>query len=74
MKVGILLALVILSGCASISPDVQKSVSRDQTMEKMAKSALIAEMLQSPDPVVRSKGAEIAKEFIKQEKKSFFNF
>jgi len=68
-----LLALM-LTGCASFSPDVEKSVSRDKTMEKLAKTALITEMLNSPDPVVRAKGAEIADKFLKEPKKNIFGF
>lgn len=69
-----ILAITVLSGCASLNPDVEKSVSRDQTMERMAKTALIAEMLNSPDPVVRSKGADIAAKFLTEQKKSLFDF
>jgi hypothetical protein len=42
-------------------------------MENMARTALINEMLNSPDPAVRLEGARIAKEFINP-KKSLFNF
>lgn len=75
MKNKILLALLslTLSGCASLDSDVEKSKSRDKTMERMAKIALINEMLQSPDPTVRLEGARIAKEFV-NEKKSIFGF
>ena len=43
-------------------------------MESMAKAALINQMLQSPDPVVRNKGADAAAEFLKKEKRSIFDF
>ena len=57
MKIVVVTAL-LLSGCASMSnPDVEKSLSRDQTMEKMAKAALINDMLNSPDPAIRYKCA-----------------
>lgn len=73
-KLGLVIVAVTLAGCAS-SPDTEKSVSRDATMTRMAETALIAEMLNSPDPVVRAKGAEIADKFInRKEKKSIFNF
>lgn len=49
-------------------PEVAKSTSRDKTMESMAKAAIIAEMLNSKDPVVRARGAEAAAEFLKKEK------
>lgn len=60
----IILSTVFLTGCASFSPETQQSISRDQTMSHMAKTALINEMLNSPDPTVRLEGARIAKEFI----------
>lgn len=59
----ILIITVLLAGCAS-NPDLEKSVSRDRTMTNMAKTALINEMLTSPDPAVRLEGARIAKDFI----------
>jgi PBP1b-binding outer membrane lipoprotein LpoB len=59
----ILFTVIFLTGCAT-NPDLQKSVSRDQTMNNMAKTALINEMLNSPDPTVRLEGARIAKDFI----------
>lgn len=59
----ILIITVLLAGCAS-NPDLEKSVSRDRTMNDMAKTALINEMLNSSDPAVRLEGARIAKEFI----------
>ena len=67
----ILILTLLLAGCAA--PDVEKSISRDRTMENMARTALINEMLNSPDPAVRLEGARIAKEFINP-KKSLFNF
>lgn len=76
MKTAIVgLALLVLSGCATISPESEKSISRDKTMERMAKLALINEMLNSPDPIVRAKAAEIAEKFINdKEKKGLFDF
>ena len=67
----VLVITLLLAGCAT--PDVEKSISRDRTMENMARTALINEMLNSPDPAVRLEGARAAKEFINP-KKSFFNF
>ena len=76
MKVAIVFALVLLSGCAVMSnPDVEKSLSRDKTMEQMAKAALINDMLNSPDPHIRAKGATIAEKFLTEEpKKGLFGF
>ena len=75
MKILIAVALVLLSGCASISnPEVEKSVSRDKTMEQMAKAALINDMLHSPDPHIRAKGAAIAEKFLTEPKKGLFGF
>ena len=75
MKILIAVALVLLSGCASMSnPDVEKSISRDKTMEQMAKAALINDMLHSPDPHIRAKGASIAEKFLTESKKSLFGF
>jgi hypothetical protein len=54
--------VLLLTGCAT--PDVEKSVSRDRTMNDMAKTALINEMLNSKDPAVRLEGARIAKDFV----------
>ena len=68
----ILIFALFLSGCAT-NPDLEKSVSRDKTMNNMAKTALINEMINSPDPHVRSKGAEAASQFINP-KKRFFDF
>ena len=66
----IVLIAVLLAGCATNS-DVEKSVSKDRTMTDMARTALIQEMLTSPDPHVRAKGADAAKEFINPTKKWF---
>jgi hypothetical protein len=66
----ILIFALLLTGCAT-NPDVEKSVSRDKTMNDMAKTALINEMLNSPDPAVRLEGARIAKDFIAPKKKLF---
>jgi hypothetical protein len=75
MKIAIALALVLLSGCASLSnPEVEKSVSRDKTMEQMAKAALINDMLHSPDPHIRAKGASIAEKFLTEPKRNLFGF
>lgn len=75
MKILIVGATLLLVGCASFNPDVDKSISRDKTMEKMAKIALINEMLTSPDPIVRAKAADIAAKFInEEEKKNLFGF
>ena len=66
---------VMLSGCTVMSnPEVQKSVSRDKTMEQMARAALINDMLNSPDPHVRAKGAAIAEKFLVEPKKNLFGF
>ena len=67
----ILVIAVLLTGCASFSPDTEKSISRDKTMDSMAKTALINEMLNSPDPAVRLEAARIAKEFIVPKKNIF---
>ena len=75
MKIVIAFALVVLSGCAAMSnPDVEKSLSRDKTMEQMAKAALINDMLNSPDPHIRAKGAAIAEKFLTEPKKGLFGF
>jgi hypothetical protein len=75
MKIAIALALILLSGCASLSnPEVEKSVSRDKTMEQMAKAALINDMLHSPDPHIRAKGASIAEKFLTEPKQNLFGF
>ena len=73
MKKFLLIPIILLAGCASTDPDVVKSTSRDKTMDNMAKVALINEMLNSRDPIVRSKGAEAAQEFLKKDK-SIFNW
>ena len=73
MKTAIILSALLLAGCAT-DPNVQRSVSKDQTMEKMAKVALINEMLTSPDPHVRAKGASIAEQFLIEPKKNIFGF
>jgi PBP1b-binding outer membrane lipoprotein LpoB len=67
MKTLLLASVLILAGCAT-NPEVEKSISRDQTMSNIAKTALINEMLNSPDPHVRSKGAEAAAQFINPKK------
>jgi len=75
MKIVVAFALVLLSGCAVISnPDVEKSVSRDKTMEQMARAALINDMLNSPDPHIRAKGAAIAEKFLTEPKRNIFGF
>jgi PBP1b-binding outer membrane lipoprotein LpoB len=75
MKITVGIIAVLLSGCASMSnPDVEKSLSRDKTMEKMAKAALINDMLNSPDPHIRAKGAAIAEKFLTEPKKGLFGF
>jgi outer membrane murein-binding lipoprotein Lpp len=63
MKSIIIITTLLLAGCAT-NPDVDKSVSRDRTMNDMAKTALINEMLNSKDPAVRLEGARIAKDFV----------
>jgi uncharacterized protein YcfL len=67
MKTLLLVSVLVLAGCAT-NPEVEKSISRDQTMSNMAKTALINEMLNSPDPLVRAKGAEAAATFINPKK------
>ncbi len=73
MKITLLIAAMLLAGCAT-NPEVQKSISKDQTMDKMAKAALINEMLVSPDAHVRAKGAAIAEKFLIEPKKNLFGF
>ena len=73
MKIALIIASIALVGCAT-NPEVQKSVSKDQTMDKMAKAALINEMLISLDPHVRAKGAAIAEQFVIEPKKNLFGF
>jgi PBP1b-binding outer membrane lipoprotein LpoB len=65
----VLVVALLLVGCAS--PDLEKSVSRDKTMTNLAKTALINEMLNSPDPAVRLEGSRIAKEFVVPKKRLF---
>jgi hypothetical protein len=75
MKISVVVLAVLLSGCAVMSnPDVEKSTSRDKTMEQMARAALIHDMLNSPDPHVRAKGATIAEKFLTEPKKNIFGF
>ena len=75
MKIAIGIIALMLSGCAVMSnPEVEKSVSRDKTMEHMAKAALINDMLNSPDAHVRAKGATIAEKFLTEPKKNLFGF
>jgi hypothetical protein len=75
MKLAVSILAILLSGCAVMSnPDVEKSVSRDKTMEQMAKAALINDMLNSPDAHVRAKGASIAEKFLTEPKKNIFGF
>ena len=57
-----------------IGPKEREGITRDKTMENMAKIALINEMLTSPDPSVRLEGARAASEFLKKEKRSIFNW
>ncbi len=75
MKILALITALFLSGCAIMSsPDVEKAVSRDKTMEQMAKAALINDMLNSPDPHIRAKGAIIAEKFLTEPKRNLFGF
>lgn len=75
MKIALGILAILLSGCAVMSnPEVEKSLSRDKTMEKMAKAALINDMLNSPDPHIRAKGASIAEQFLTEPKKGLFGF
>jgi len=75
MKIAVIITTLLLSGCAVLSnPDVEKSVSRDKTMEHMAKAALINDMLNSPDAHVRAKGAAIAEKFLTEPKRNIFGF
>ena len=75
MKIVLIISALLLSGCAAMtSPDVEKSLSRDKTMEQMAKAALINDMLNSPDPHIRAKGASIAEKFLTEPKKNIFGF
>jgi hypothetical protein len=70
MKNILIIVTVLLVGCASPNTD---SISRDRTMADMAKTALINEMLNSPDQAVRLEGARIAKDFVVP-KRRFFDF
>jgi PBP1b-binding outer membrane lipoprotein LpoB len=75
MKFTIILVALLITGCATfVDPDVEKSLSRDKTMEKIAKTALITEMLNSPDPVIRAKAADIADKFLTEPKKNILGF
>ena len=75
MKFAVGIIVLLLSGCAVMtSPDVEKSISRDKTMEQMAKAALINDMLNSPDAHVRAKGAAIAEKFLTEPKRNLFGF
>ena len=75
MKITVGIIALMLSGCAVMSnPEVEKSLSRDKTMEHMAKAALINDMLNSPDAHVRAKGAAIAEKFLTEPKKNLFGF
>ena len=75
MKLILIISALLLSGCTTMSnPEVEKSLSRDKTMEKMARAALISDMLNSPDPHVRSKGASIAEQVLVEPKKNIFGF
>ena len=73
MKIALIIVSMALAGCAT-NPEVQKSISKDQTMDKMAKVALINEMLINPDAHVRAKGAAIAEKFLIEPKKNIFGF
>ena len=73
MRITIVIASIVLAGCAT-NPEVQKSISKDQTMDRMAKAALINEMLVSPDAHVRAKGAAIAEKFLIEPKRNIFGF
>jgi len=75
MKIAVVIIAVMLSSCAVMSnPEVEKSISRDKTMEQMARAALINDMLNSPDAHVRAKGAAIAEKFLTEPKKNLFGF
>ena len=75
MKIAVIIVALMLSGCAVMSnPEVEKSLSRDKTMEQMARAALINDMLNSPDPHIRAKGAAIAEKFLTEPKKNIFGF
>jgi PBP1b-binding outer membrane lipoprotein LpoB len=75
MKIAVVIIALMLSGCAVMTnPEVEKSLSRDKTMEQMARAALINDMLNSPDPHIRAKGASIAEKFLTEPKKNIFGF
>jgi len=75
MKIAIIIVALFISGCAfTANPEIERSLSRDRTMDKIAKTALINEMLNSPDPHVRSKGASIAEQVLVEPKKNWFSF
>ena len=75
MKIIVVIMAIMLSGCAAMSnPEVEKSVSRDKTMEQMARAALINDMLNSPDAHVRARGAAIAEKFLTEPKRNLFGF
>jgi hypothetical protein len=75
MKITVGIIALMLSGCAVMSnPEVEKSMSRDKTMEHMAKAALINDMLHSQDAHVRAKGAAIAEKFLTEPKRNLFGF
>ena len=74
MKIAVVIIVLVLSGCAVMSnPEVEKSISRDKTMEQMARAALINDMLNSPDAHVRARGAAIAEKFV-EPKRNIFGF
>ena len=70
MKLSAIILGLLLAGCAS-NPDLEKSKSRDKTAESLAKAGLLAEMLKSEDPVVRSQAAKTADQFINKPKNIF---
>lgn len=69
----ILVITLLLAGCAGFSPDVEKSISRDKTMDSVSTKALLSEMIKSEDPVVRAKAAEVVDKLITP-KKNIFGF
>ena len=70
MKLASVVIGLLLSGCAT-NIDLEKSRSRDNTAESLAKAGLLAEMLKSEDPVVRSQAAKTADQFINKPKNIF---